>query len=417
MAPAVRRRIDETSLRSLEMVARLPHVAELLNFWIREIAGVCPSEDLAIFLFEGKGWLRVTSQGSSELPSIPESMLSRALAMPEPWIAEPDPRRSLRVVLVPFGARDSWRGVLAVWKSRGGVRASFLPVVREIGLAMGRSLMALRRAGSSRHQAIALERARLAAELHDGLLQDILAARLEAEGCLNLEDEGAAGLPTALKRTHDLLAWTYREARRFLLELRMPPENVEDFVPWVHEYADDFAREYGLEVKVQSVGVGELSPLQAEEAPRLIREALSNVRKHSRAKSVRIIVAFGKESATISVADDGVGFDLKSTLEEALESSHNGLVGMQYRAESIGGEMRVRSAPGKGTTVMFRFRQKPGDALDVARIEGPGSVRLPRRARAAEAAPLRDSLRTTFAALITSFLEDQPGAVGREVKP
>src|SRR5262249_13357305 len=229
-------------------------------------------------------------------------------------------------------------------------------------------LTALRRSETSREEAVVGERSRLAAEVHDGFLPTILSAKLHAESCLRAESLNVKTVVAGLLKTHDLLAATVTEVRKFLLEMRRPPATVEEFVPWLEEYGEDFSREHGIAVDVRVQGRGELTKVQASEATRVLAEALANIRKHARARRVRIVILFGPDATTISVADNGVGFDLPSTLERVMESSHNGLMGMRYRIESIGGDMRLRSQPGAGTTLVFRLRHKKKPA-EVGRRE------------------------------------------------
>jgi len=126
---------------------------------------------------------------------------------------------------------------------------------------------------------------------------------------------------------------------------------------------------------------------------------------------VRIVVAFSEHGTAISVSDDGVGFDVKTTLEQLLDSSHNGLISLRYRTESIGGVLRVRSEPGKGTTLQFRLpRQQKRGAAEVAR---PGAERGLQRAdweseSAETGLPVPESIRGALAEAVSSLLEYEP---------
>ncbi len=382
-----------------------------MTLWVREITAAPESDSVVIFLREGGGrWVRFPPEREPGEPVLSEATLDHAMAAGKPLFVEGSRSENPGAVLARFSGRDSWRGIVTLWNGRKKLSARDALRAHELAIEIGRSLTSLRRAETSREEAIALERARLAAELHDGFLQSFLSAKLHAEACLTLEPSNPGRLSAELKRTHDLLATTVSEVRQFLLELRLPPENVEDFVPWLHEYAADFERENGIPVEVRVQGDGGLSKLQAEEATRLVREALTNVRKHAKAHSVRIVVAFGRDGSTICISDDGMGFDLRSTMERVLESSHNGLIGMRYRAESIGGEMRLRTEPGKGTTLLFRLRHQK-KKVEVERREEkppPSSSRDTESVAPAASVPsVRDSLRSTFEDLISAFVEEE----------
>jgi signal transduction histidine kinase len=78
---------------------------------------------------------------------------------------------------------------------------------------------------------------------------------------------------------------------------------------------------------------------------RIIQEALTNVRKHSRARCVQVRIGIYNQSLTVSITDDGIGFYLPSA------KGHFGLATMKERAESVGGGLTVDSRPGIGTQV------------------------------------------------------------------
>ena len=100
-----------------------------------------------------------------------------------------------------------------------------------------------------------------------------------------------------------------------------------------------------------------------------MRESLINVRKHAKAGAVRVELVFSEQLISLSVSDDGVGFDVKSTFERILDSSRHGLISLRYRAESLGGEMRLMSEPGKGTTLLSDW-QLVGDWWMSSAIDG-----------------------------------------------
>lgn len=82
---------------------------------------------------------------------------------------------------------------------------------------------------------------------------------------------------------------------------------------------------------------------------RTAQEALTNVRRHAAAHRVAVALRYGPDGTTLSVTDDGRGFD-PAVLDDSPESGY-GLRGMRYRVEDSGGTMTVLSTPGAGTTV------------------------------------------------------------------
>ncbi len=83
-------------------------------------------------------------------------------------------------------------------------------------------------------------------------------------------------------------------------------------------------------------------------------QALTNIGKYASATHVEVELAVVGSMVTVEVRDDGVGFVVQESY-----AGHHGLSGMQFRAETLGGAMRVSSQPGQGTTVRIEFPQGP----------------------------------------------------------
>lgn len=92
-----------------------------------------------------------------------------------------------------------------------------------------------------------------------------------------------------------------------------------------------------------------LSPVVEMTMFRVAQEALANAAKHARAKHVDITLATTREKATITITDDGTGFD---TRRASTASGRWGLTILRERAEAIGGVLRIESSPGTGTRVV-----------------------------------------------------------------
>ena len=333
-----------------------PTAIELLSLWAGQIAAAWSGFRVALFLRESEGWTLVAPPDEpGGTLSISEETLARAASQEKSLLVDAARPPRSAAVLASFAARGTWRGVLALWGGRGSLPATSGNDAETIARAIGETLTALRASETSREEAVATERERFAADLHDGFLSSLRSARLHAQLALKNGRVDPEKARTWLERTEELLETAGAEARKLLLSLRTLPE-VREFVPWLQDFASDFARENDVAVNLQVNGDIGLTPAEAYEATRLIRQALGNVGDHARARNASVIVLFGREMTTISVADDGVGFDVDSTLKRALDSSRNGIRGMRYRVESIGGEMQVRSRPGEGATVTFRLR-------------------------------------------------------------
>ena len=85
---------------------------------------------------------------------------------------------------------------------------------------------------------------------------------------------------------------------------------------------------------------------------RFVQEALTNTGNYAQATQVKVLLSVAHGHAVVEVHDDGVGFD-----PQTQRIGYHGLSGMQFRAESMGGSMHNRSAPGEGTNVRIEFPQ------------------------------------------------------------
>lgn len=363
--------LTRAMLRALTAACGCPTATELLSLWAGLIAAARPGSRVALFLRESEGWtLTAPPQETGEALSINEETLARAASQEKALIVDALRPPGAAAALATFAGQGTWRGVLALWSDRGSLPGTEGDEAETIALAIGETLAALRRSETSREEAVVAERERIAAELHDGFLATLRSARLHAQIALKDTRQDAEKAWTWLERTEMLLGTTSIEARKFMLGLRKLPD-IEELVPWLQDYASDFARESDVAVDLRVSGDNHLTRAQAYEATRLVRQALGNVGDHARAKNASVIVLFGKHATTISVADDGVGFDVESTLKRAMDSSRNGIRGMRYRVESIGGQMHILSRPGEGTTVTFRLRHgSKSDAGTIPRFSG-----------------------------------------------
>jgi signal transduction histidine kinase len=119
-------------------------------------------------------------------------------------------------------------------------------------------------------------------------------------------------------------------------------------------------RSWGLEPSLEHTLEKEPAPETAITIFRIVQEALLNVRKHARARTVRVSVTTENRGLLVRVADDGTGRPaVAPTLHE-----HFGLMEMRERAETAGGWWTLRSEPGAGTTVEFWLPDLPAGQLD-----------------------------------------------------
>ena len=194
------------------------------------------------------------------------------------------------------------------------------------------------------------ERRRIAREMHDGVGQVLTALTL------TLDAEPTGG-PTS-RRTARQLADTALAETRDLAE-RLRPARLDEMglVHALHDLAKRAGFPVVIEAAPDTVDRDLLSPAARVEVYRIVQEALANAARHSGASEARVTIARNARSLTITVADEGVGFDPADPTSVGI-----GLTGMQERAALFGAHLRIDSEPGIGTRITVRAPMSAADA-------------------------------------------------------
>lgn len=196
------------------------------------------------------------------------------------------------------------------------------------------------------------ERRRLAREIHDGPAQTLSNVVLRAEICEKLLAGKREELGPELIKLKKAARETLQEIRRIIFDLR--PVSVEDLglVMSLRRYLDDFKKKTDIRGEVAVSGKEERLPSFIEVAVfRIVQESLNNVSKHSWARNVSIKVDYSPSTLTVSIEDDGRGFDLDEALRVSTGRDGFGLSSMRERAGLVNAEFKVETAPGRGTKV------------------------------------------------------------------
>ena len=202
-----------------------------------------------------------------------------------------------------------------------------------------------------RRLAILEERDRLAREMHDSLGQVLGFVNLKTKVAEDLIERGrAAEAGTELGQMRGAVQEAYEDVRQAILSLRTTPQ-AKGLLPSLREYVERMREQTGLDIRLESADGLRLAPAVEAQVIRIVQEALTNVRKHAQARSVEVRFTRAGTGATVTIADDGKGFDVAGV--EGAKGMHFGLLTMRERAESIGGALQVTSEPGQGTKVIL----------------------------------------------------------------
>jgi signal transduction histidine kinase len=293
----------------------------------------------------GREWRLVTiheagapdAQGD-EIPRAPLEKLARRLG-------------ARRLTIVGFGTGQDWGGRLVLVDAfpEGPPEESLRfaqRLVRELGgVVQSRFLL-----GRLRSRIGAMERARVARELHDGTIQSLVGVEMEMDVLRRRADQ--AGLPFAgeLARVQGLLRSEVLELRDTMQRLKPIEIAPEQLVGFLDATVARFGQDTGIrglfDCAVEDV---DLSPRVCREIARILQEALQNVRKHSDAQ--RVLVRFGRAPSgwRLVVDDDGQGFPFEGTLRHAdLDAGRKGPYVIKERVRALGGELTIFTSSGGG---------------------------------------------------------------------
>lgn len=200
--------------------------------------------------------------------------------------------------------------------------------------------------------AVLQERLNLAREIHDGLASDLAAvvALFKYYEQRRERDPDDAGqlLPQLRSMTEEILAG----ARNILQSLRPKTIRSEGLLASLLKLVDQFGRVNLVETNVNIRGDESAIPAEQKEVIfQVLRESLSNVRKHSRARNLWIVLDLSSTPWVMTVRDDGRGFDVRRVAEDPRKVGSYGLVGMRERAELLGGTLEIVSQSLEGTVV------------------------------------------------------------------
>ncbi len=204
------------------------------------------------------------------------------------------------------------------------------------------------------------ERRHLARELHDHMGQALTAAKINVQAAQQLQERDA--IVRRLDGSVAILEQLLQQARQLALELRPPLLDDLGLVSASRSYLYQQAQRAGLRVEFFADPALERADAGVETACfRVAQEAVTNVVRHARAKTVIVELDRTPEVLHLVVRDDGVGFDVVMAQQRAQQGTSLGLLGMRERVALLGGELDFNSAPGRGTEVhaFFPVQSRP----------------------------------------------------------
>jgi signal transduction histidine kinase len=254
-----------------------------------------------------------------------------------------------QILAAPLSSTSGPAGALVI--ARGADRGPFSAEEQQLARTAGDALAAVieidRLYRKATKQAAAEERQALARDLHDAVTQSIYSASLIAEALPALWARDPAEGAHNLERLRRLVRAALAEMRTLLFELRPAALETAPLDALLERLGDALGGQTQASVDVVVDAATDLPPEVKIVFYRVTQEAFSNIAKHARASHVSARVLAVDGGATLTVQDDGRGFD-----PDAVPSGgHMGLRIMNERLERVAGTLTVESSPGQGTTI------------------------------------------------------------------
>lgn len=258
---------------------------------------------------------------------------------------------------VPIHTGDTILGVMNVasedWRELRPDELQLLHIISDqIGLAIQRAQLSAEHTRAATRLATIEERNRLAREIHDTLAQGLAAIALQLETADALFQSRPERAQETIQKALQLARSNLEEARHSVMDLRAAP-----------------LQKHSLTEALAALAVAEQAPvvdytyLPTQHFPilsarietglyRIAQEALTNARKHTKAHKISLTLIAEEQWISLSIQDDGCGFDLESVVQQTNRSSgHFGLAGMNERVKLLGGNLCILSEPGVGTSI------------------------------------------------------------------
>jgi signal transduction histidine kinase len=233
-------------------------------------------------------------------------------------------------------------------------------LVRQVGPAVYNVYLLSR----LRTRAGAVERARVARELHDGAVQSLIAVEMQVD-VLRRQSVSNTGIVTGeLGRIQGLLREEVLKLRELMQQMKSIDLDSRRLLGFIGDTVERFQRETGISARfLTSIEELKMPQPMCREIARIVQEALVNVRKHSKATQVLVRFNASEDGWNLVIEDDGSGFPFAGRLNQLeLDSVGKGPVVIGERVRLIEGELTVESNPGRGSRLEVSIPQQRENA-------------------------------------------------------
>ncbi|MGD2116852.1 MAG: histidine kinase [Chromatiales bacterium] len=278
----------------------------------------------------------------------------------------------IEVVSVPLEYHGELLGNYSIFVEKSGIteREDIMELLSTIGSHLGMAVAKQRSDADARRLSIVEERTMLAHELHDSLAQTLASLRFQVRMLDDtlVKETASDSARHDLERIRNGLDEAHTELRELLHNFRAPLDQ-RGLLHGLERLTERFGQETGIHTFFQqdcrSVN---LSVSEEMQIMRIVQESLTNIRKHARAQTVRVLITcLQSDTYVVLIEDDGIGFVYED--KEGRPGEHIGLSIMEERAQRLGAELRIESEVGEGTRVELVYHSRlknSGDPIEAS---------------------------------------------------
>ncbi len=354
-----------------KMLGSVMELGPILRF-VLDLMGDSANAESGVLLMEddGKFFPRTTRGNITIPPSLPKAMAPMAFQTGKPVILTKSLKEldSPQTVLIPLVTKKKNLGFVALFfrqkRALSESDLTFLATLATQAAIAIENAKLYEDATQSKKQIEALlskviyaqeeERKRIAAEIHDSIAQSLVSALTKVQTCQALFGKPGKGAEIELEALKKHLVENVQEVRQIIFNLR--PSTLDDLglIPTLQHFLKKFEAENSIRTFLSAEMPKKKLPAVVETAVyRIVQEALTNVKKHSRATKVDIEVKSTNGKLLLRISDNGTGFSLEEARNKGLEGDSVGITGMKERVTLLGGLFKIESSGGQGSQVFI----------------------------------------------------------------
>ncbi len=278
-------------------------------------------------------------------------LFDEAWSPPRELVGDKEVRRFLGVRSI---YADEWSSVLLLFAPHVQPNSeSAVRFLRAVSLQVSPAIYSAFLTSRLRSRAGAIERARVARELHDGVIQSLIGLEMEVDVLRRQPDASQATIVDRLVHIQRILRQEVLNLRELMQQMKPVDIRPAQLLDFLVTMVDKFQRDTGISSRfVTTMTEVSLPPRVCNQLARIVQEALVNARKHSRAQ--RVLVQLGQQDGRLKLVidDDGRGFDFTGRLNlNELDAIRKGPLVIKERVRNMNGELVIESMPGKGSRV------------------------------------------------------------------